>query len=179
MSDKVYLDANGVTRDSFLLARQIYDSGFKPDIIIALWRGGTPVGIVVHEFLHYKGSNCYHTVVKTSSYTGIAQQGEPVVENIDYVLARLNSQSNVLVVDDIFDSGNTAKIIKRIITRVTPNLKFATLYFKPLRNKTDFSPDYFVAETDSWLVFPHELVGLSPSEILEKDSQVHALLGLS
>ncbi len=178
MSDKVYLDSNGLTRDSFTLARQIYDSGFVPDIIIALWRGGTPVGIAVHEFLHYKGVNCYHTVVKTSSYTGIAEHEEPVVENLDYVMMRLNSQSKVLVVDDIFDSGHTAKAMKRIITRVTPNLKIATLYFKPLRNTTDFAPDYYVKETDSWLVFPHELVGLSPAEILEKDPQIHSLLGL-
>ncbi len=178
MGDKVYLDSNGLTRDSFALARRIYDSGFVPDVIIALWRGGTPVGIAVHEFLHYKGVNCYHTVVKTSSYTGIAQHGEPVVENLDYVMARLDSRSNVLVVDDIFDSGHTAEAMKRIITRVTPNVKIATLYFKPLRNKTDFAPDYHVKETDSWLVFPHELVGLSPAEILEKDPYIYSLLGL-
>ena len=41
----------------------------------------------------------------------------------------------------------------------------ATPYFKPAKNKTDRQPDYYVYETDEWLVFPHELHGLSTDEI--------------
>jgi hypothetical protein len=178
MSAKVYLDSNGITRDSFALAKRIFDSGFRPDIIIALWRGGTPVGIAVHEFLNYKGLDCYHTVVKTCSYTGIEQHGEPVIENLDYVLQRLTADSKVLVVDDIFDSGSTARVIRDQLSKVTTNLRFATLYYKPRRNTAGFKPDYYLKEVDSWLVFPHELMGLTPAEIKEKDIFVCSLLGL-
>lgn len=176
MSDKIYLDSNGLTCDSFVLARQILDSGFVPDMILAIWRGGTPVGIAVHEFLKYKGIDCYHTVIKACSYTGIAERGEPEVENLDYVMARLKPTSRVLIVDDVFDSGRTAQTLKRLITQKTSFLRFAMLYYKPARNETGFVPDYFVKETDSWLVFPHELTGLTVEEIREKKPFVYALL---
>ena len=48
-------------------------------------------------------------------------------------------------------------------------------YFKPGNNKTDRAPDYFVHETDAWLVFPHELSGLSAAEILERKPGVERL----
>ena len=50
----------------------------------------------------------------------------------------------------------------------TPHdIRIATPYFKPNKNKTDLRPDYFVHETDEWLVFPHELKGLTKEEIRE------------
>ena len=76
MSNKIYLQANQLYNDSFALAKQIYDSGFVPDALIALWRGGSPVGIAVHEFFLYKGIKFYHTIVKTVSYTGINESRE-------------------------------------------------------------------------------------------------------
>ncbi|MBT6583947.1 MAG: hypoxanthine phosphoribosyltransferase, partial [Gammaproteobacteria bacterium] len=44
-------------------------------------------------------------------------------------------------------------------------IKIATPWYKPDRNTTDIVPDFFVHETDQWLVFPHELSGLSDEEI--------------
>lgn len=179
MTDKIYLNSNELTKDSFRLAKKIYDSGFNPDVIIGLWRGGTPVGIAVHEFLHYKGVNCYHTAVKTSSYTGIDQHGATVIENLEPVLKRLTPESRVLIVDDIFDSGNTAAAVKDALSPYTNNLRFAMLYYKPQRSQHSFGPDYYLKETNEWLVFPHELMGLTPEEVREKDSELYTLLELS
>ncbi len=176
MPPKTYLSSNEVTRDSFLLANIIWSSGFRPDAIIALWRGGSPVGIAVQEFLRMKGVDCYHTIVKCSSYTGIEASHEPVVENMGYVRAVLRPNGKVLVVDDIFDTGSTARRVKLELATTTADVRFATLYFKPSRNSTPFKPDYYVRETDRWLVFPHELMDLTPDEILEKDPFVHGLL---
>jgi len=64
MAEKEYIGADELVRDSFELAARIYASGYRPDVILVLWRGGTPVGIVVHEFLLYKGVETYHTAVK-------------------------------------------------------------------------------------------------------------------
>ena len=178
MDDKVYLDSNGLTRDSFALARKIYDSGFRPDIVVALWRGGTPVGIVVQEYLHYRGVACYHTAVKTSAYTGIGQCREPVIENLDPVIARIGPGTKVLVVDDIFDSGATIRAVRERLGRTQAEIRVATLYFKPRRNTAGFGPDFYLREVDAWLVFPHELMGLTPEEIRRKDPEIHALLGL-
>jgi len=46
-------------------------------------------------------------------------------------------------------------------------VKLATLYYKPKHNVTDIEPDYFLYKTDKWLVFPHELIGLSHEEIMK------------
>jgi len=177
MSDKIYLDANNLLNDSFLLARKIYDSGFKPDCIIALWRGGTPVGIAVHEFLLRKGLKCKHTAVKTASYTGIATHGDVVIE-IDHVLDSLAPGAKVLVVDDIFDTGRTAAAVKQALSRRTSAVKFAMVYYKPARNETTLTPDFFIHITDTWLVFPHEIIGLTNDEVLEKSGILHNLLDL-
>ncbi len=176
MPQKTYLFANDITRDSFVLARKIYDSGFRPDAVLALWRGGTPIGIAIQEFLKVKGVKCYHTAVKCTSYTGIEESGEPVVENIESVMRNIGPDTKVLVVDDIFDTGRTAKCMRDVLTRRTPHVRIATLYFKPSRNTTDMVPDYYVHSTDKWIVFPHEIDGLTEDEIREKDAFLHHLL---
>jgi hypoxanthine phosphoribosyltransferase len=59
MVEKEFIRADDLVRESFDLAKRIYDSGFIPDVLLVLWRGGTPVGIVIHEFLLYKGIETY------------------------------------------------------------------------------------------------------------------------
>jgi uncharacterized protein len=75
---------------SFLLARQIFDSGFIPDALIVLWRGGTPIGVVIHEFLEYQGDhNVPHRDQSGDVYAGIGHRREPRVEQIDRLLVHL------------------------------------------------------------------------------------------
>jgi hypothetical protein len=45
-------------------------------------------------------------------------------------------------------------------------VRVATAYYKPARNTTTRVPDYYVRSTEQWLVFPHELLGLTHEEIL-------------
>jgi len=47
-------------------------------------------------------------------------------------------------------------------------MRVACLYFKPSANKTDIVPEYYLHETEDWLVFPHELAGLTTEEISKK-----------
>ncbi len=176
MPEKIFLTPDQLINDSFILAKQIYDSGFEPDIIIVLWRGGTPVGMAVHEFLLYKGVKSYHTVIKTESYTGIGTRAEVRIEHIDALLSTVAPNSKVLVIDDIFDSGKTMHKVHELLQQKTPHIKLATLYYKPHANLTDLVPDYYVTETAQWIVFPHELMDLTPEEILRKDPRIAALL---
>ena len=53
--EKVYIGAEELLADSFRLAEQIYKSGFRPNFIVGVWRGGTPVGIAVQEYLDFAG----------------------------------------------------------------------------------------------------------------------------
>jgi len=176
MPNKIYLSANDLLLDSFQLGKQVLDSGWRPDVLIALWRGGTPVGVAVHELLLYRGIPTLHMAVKCQSYTGLGQRGEVVFENTAAIFAQIQPNHRVLVVDDIFDSGNTARAALRLLAPHTAEVRLATLYWKPNANVTDLRPHYHVRETDAWIVFPHELEGLSPDNIRQKDPALHALL---
>jgi len=176
MAEKAFIRADDLVRDSFSLAKQIFDSGYVPDVLLVLWRGGTPVGIVIHEFLLYKGINTYHTVLKAASYVGIGERAEPSIEYVDTLLERVTPESRVLVVDDIFDSGSTMKMVTELLTPSVAEIKIATLYYKPDANTTEITPDYYGRQTDRWIVFPHELMDLSPEEIRAKDNVVADLI---
>lgn len=172
--DKVYISANDLLVDSFRLAQKIYDSGFRPDFIIGVWRGGAPVGIAIQEYLEYVGIHTDHIAIRTSSYYGINKQDKTVrVHGLDYIIDNVNAEHQVLLVDDVFDSGRSIRaIFDKLRARARRNMpetmRVATPWYKPAKNVTDITPDYYVHETDAWLVFPHELVGLTPEEILAK-----------
>lgn len=176
MVPKQYIPPQQLVRDSFALARRIVDSGYRPDALLVLWRGGTPVGIVIHEFLLYKGIDAYHTVVKATSYNGIERRSEPVIENLDHVMAAIMPNSNVLVIDDIFDSGRTLQKVCRHLGAITPHVRTATLYVRDGHNETDLEPDFFHSTTDQWIVFPHELIGLTLEDIRSKDPYIHGVV---
>ena len=78
MSEKLYLDAQELLEDSFQLAANIYTSGFRPTFIIAVWRGGAPIGLAVQEFLSYVGVATDHIAIRTSSYEKIDQRSRTV-----------------------------------------------------------------------------------------------------
>ncbi|MBL7114873.1 MAG: hypoxanthine phosphoribosyltransferase [Kiritimatiellae bacterium] len=172
MVQKEYIDPNKLLRDSFLLARKIYDSGYRPTVILVLWRGGTPIGIVVHEFLAYKGLETYHTVIKAESYKGIEQRIEPHIENLDCIVNQIPKDAHVLIVDDIFDSGQTTQAVRDALAEKTKEVRIATLYVRKGHHTSALKPDFYIREFDHWLVFPHELSGLSPEEIANKQPAI-------
>ena len=49
--DKLFIQPAALLKDSFKLAWQVYESGYRPNYIIGVWRGGAPIGIAVQEFL--------------------------------------------------------------------------------------------------------------------------------
>ena len=98
--------------DSFRLADQIYRSGFQPHFIVGVWRGGAPVGIAVQEYLDYMGVETDHIAIRTSSYYGIDQQNKEVrVHGLNYIIDNVNADDQLLLVDDVFDSGRSLSLI--------------------------------------------------------------------
>ena len=177
MGNKIYLAADDYLRDSFRLARLILDSGWVPDDLIALWRGGAPVGVTVHEFFYYHGLRPRHRVLKCQSYTGIeTRRHEVVFENADAIFSSVVPGSRVLIIDDVFDTGNTARAVFEQLKPFNADVRLATVYWKPNENQTSLKPDFHVRETSDWIVFPHELDGLTPDEVKLKDPAVYALL---
>lgn len=177
MEAKEYISADHLVRDSFLLAKDVYESGFIPEVLVCLWRGGTPVGIVVHEYLLFKGIKTNHIAIKAESYIGIKERGNVDVENVDAFVSGLPSDSRVLIVDDIFDTGYTLAKVCEQFARRTKQVRTATLYFKQRSHADGLAPDYFLRETNRWVVFPHEIVGLTAEEIKCKDPELAQVLG--
>ncbi|MDD5707234.1 MAG: phosphoribosyltransferase family protein, partial [Kiritimatiellae bacterium] len=144
MCAKRYVSADGLTRDSFRLARRVLDSGWRPDVMVTLWRGGAPVGIALHEFFNYLGCRTEHVVVKCASYTGIGKSGVLRAELTQSALRVIRKERRVLLVDDIFDTGKTAMHMRRKLTQRGAQVRIATLYWKPSNNRTSGRPDYFI-----------------------------------
>ena len=170
---KVYISAQQLMEDSLELGRQVLESGFKPNYIVGVWRGGTPVGITVQELLDFYGIETDHISIRTSSYHGMQNRDENNavrVHGLSYLTRQMNFDDSLLIVDDVFDTGLSVKAIidylkKRSRRNMPQDVRVATAYFKPDRNRTDFKPDYCAHATNEWLVFPHELEGLTLNEI--------------
>ena len=182
LMEKLFISADDLLIDSFKLADRIYRSGFRPHFIVGVWRGGAPVGIAVQEYLDYVGIKTDHIAIRTSSYQGIGQQAKEVrVHGLNYIIDNVNAGDQLLLVDDVFDSGRSVvAILDELKLKTRANLpqtiRVATPWYKPERNRTHLTPDYYIHETDRWLVFPHELSGLSPEEISESKPDIAALL---
>ena len=168
--------------DSFKLARQIYLSGFRPKFIVGVWRGGTPVGIAVQEFLDFVGVKTDHFAIRTSSYLGPKKQSKVVrVHGLDYLIENINAEDQLLIVDDVFDSGRSvaailAELEKRMRKNMPQTIKVATPWYNPDRNTTGIAPDFYMHKTNIWLVFPHELSGFTLEEIAEGKPEVAEIL---
>jgi hypoxanthine phosphoribosyltransferase len=170
--EKLFIQADELLSDSFKLAWQVYESGYRPNYIIGVWRGGAPIGIAVQEFLDVLGVPSDHIAIRTSHYKGIDERDSQVqVYGLNYIIKQVESEDSLLIVDDVHDTGiSIQKIILDLQTackKNTPEIKVATPYFKPMKNKTDRKPDFYLHETEKWLVFPHELEGLSMDEIIQ------------
>ncbi len=179
--DKIVLSAQDLLEDSFRLGLRVLESGFEPTMIIAIWRGGTPVGMAVQEIMAYCGIESDHIAIRTSSYTGVDERGAVAVHGLNYIIKKICHDDRVLIVDDVFDTGNTIKAVidelrRRARDNTPEDIRVAVPWYKPERNETDIMPDYFIREAAEWLVFPHELDALSPEELRQERPQIAAIV---
>jgi uncharacterized protein len=183
---KRFVAANDLLRDSFRLAARISDSGFEPDFLVGLWRGGSAVGIAVQEGLEFLGVKTDHIAIRTS-YRGAASYDEMVskadairVHGLQYLLENLCSHHSMLIVDDVYSTGSSVKaVIDQLASKTRRNLpndiRIATVWFRP-GEKTLRVPDYYVHETDEWLVLPYELSGLSVEELRANRPELSSII---
>ena len=179
---KVYLTAQGLLEDSFKLAQIVFKSGFEPTFIIAVWRGGAPIGIAVQEYLQFHGIQTDHIAIRTSSYSGIDNQSREVkVSGLDYLIKTMQYTDRLLIVDDVFDTGRSVEaIINQLTDKLRLNtpedIRIAVPYYKPSRNQISREPDFVVHETADWLKYPHSLEGLDKTEMQEKRPQIYDII---
>jgi len=182
MMNKSFVTADDLLLDSFRLAAQVYESGFRPDFLVGLWRGGSAVGIAVQEGLDHFGVETDHIAIRTS-YRGqqfyskmVDKAGAIRVHGLRYLHERVSSHHSMLIVDDAYSSGSSVNaVIEQLRRKARRNLphdiRIATVWYRPTE-RTVRPPDFFVHETTDWLVLPYELAGLSIEELRAQKSEI-------
>ena len=184
---KQFISEQSLLEDAYQLGVNIFNDGFRPTFIVGLWRGGSSVGIAVQECLQYLGVETDHIALRTS-YRGAARYEQMLqdpsteirVHGTQYLLETLNADDQLLIVDDVYSSGlNVKAVIDRLgqrLKRNTPDhIRVAVPWYKPTRQRTDRSPDYYLHTTNDWLVMPYELTGLTDAEIAHHKPYITAL----
>ena len=184
---KRFIEEQQLLEDSCRLARQIYVSGFRPDLIAGVWRGGSAVGIYVHECLQYLGVESDHIAVRTS-YRGrddyfrqLEQGGEMRAHGLQYLFENLRADNSLLIVDDVYSTGrNVNAILDRLRRHNGRNMagqwRVAAPYYRSVPGSNNPPPDYFLQETADWLVMPYELTGISRAEMAAHKPWIMPLL---
>lgn len=141
------------------LSRRIVASGFQPEVVVAIARGGLlPAGAIAYG-LGVK--NC--GAINMEFYTGIgavldAPEVLPPALDMEYLDGR-----RVLLVDDVADSGRTLRMAVDMLRERGADVRSVTIYTKPA---TIIQPDYAWRDTDLWIDFPWS----SQGSVIEQDA---------
>ena len=126
---KKYIREKVLIQDSFKLAIKIFNSQFKPDFLVGLWRGGSTVGIYVQECLQHLGVQTDHISIRTSyqgepDYRDRIEKGREIrAHGLQYLLENLNHDQKLLIVDDVYGSGSSINaVIKQLSERLKKNM---------------------------------------------------------
>lgn len=184
---KRYIKEQELLEDSYRLAVQIKQSGFRPDFIVGVWRGGSTVGIYVQECLQYLGVETDHIAIRTS-YRGhddyfrqLEQGSEMRAHGLQYLFENLNADDALLIVDDVYSTGrNVHAVIDRLQHKnkrnMSKDVRIAAPYYRAVADNTNPAPDFFLHETSDWLVLPYELTGINRDQLEAHKSWIVPLL---
>ncbi len=132
------------------LADRIRRSRYKPDLIVAISRGGWIPGRIMSDLLDKSDI----ATIKVEHYVDIYKTlKEPKITQPLPIDVR---GKKILLVDDIADSGHSLKLVKdHLLKQGATDVKICALYSKPWSKVT---PDFYARMTDAWICFPHEIL---------------------
>ena len=144
----LHLSWDDVQRLVEVVAGKIEASGFQPDMVVAISRGGFDPARILCDQLSIRRL----ASVQVEAYDGMVKRPEPVV--VLPVNADLKWKK-VLVVDDVSDSGaSIVKAKEHAMEKEASDVRVATVHIKPW---SKFIPDYYAESVDKWVVYPWEL----------------------
>lgn len=149
---KTYISDENVWTMCQNIYAQLEQDNFCPDLLIGVARGGlVPLAYLASEKLL---NNRNTRTINVQSYSDEKKRATIQITSPFYT-QDLQHIKSILVIDDLVDTGNTIHEILLMLKKDLPNatIKVATLFYKP---KSIIKPDYFVAETKDWIVFPWE-----------------------
>jgi len=130
------------------LAKMIKRSGFKPDILIGVSRGGLIPLAILSDKLGVESE-----IVGVKYYCGVKETKEKP-EITQPILSNLSGKK-VLVIDDVADIGHSLQLVKKYVQeRGVKEVRLCTLHYKPW---SVVKPEYFVEETEAWIIYPWEV----------------------
>ena len=143
MADKLIIDWKEYNLITEKLAVQIYQSGFKPDMLIGIMRGGAPIIDVLSRIFKLK---CAYLAVESYSGKGIEDQQGELVFSREMSSTVQDMKGNILLCDDLSDTPLKGNI---------KDIKTAVLWKK---KDSTFEPDFCAQKLDSnpWIVQPFE-----------------------
>jgi len=148
------------------LASRIKESGFKPDLIVGVSRGGWVPGRILSDLL----ANAHTANIKIEFYVGIGKTTrrpevtQPISEDI--------SDKRILVVDDVADTGESLLVaLEHVRDRGAYDIRTVTVYYKP---HSKFKPDFFAQTTSHWIIFPWERLEATQLLIQEAKSRAES-----
>ena len=147
-------------------AKKICQSGFKPDVIVGVTRGGWVPARILSDLLEIPNL----ATVRVEFYFGVAEtRNEPALTQ--GVSARVLGKKT-LVVDDVADTGRSLQLVKEhLLQQGAAEVQIATLYYKPL---SAAKPDYYEKKTLRWVVFPWDMKETA-RKIVEKHQNKSAI----
>jgi len=130
------------------LARRIKSSGYSPQVIVGVSRGGWPPARVMSDLL--ENPNLANMKVEFYKNIGVTAQRPKITQPVtSEVIGK-----RVLVVDDVADSGQSLRIAERHLRQKgAQEIRVCTLYLKP---KSIFKPNHYAKTTSKWIIFPWE-----------------------
>ena len=121
---------------------------YNVDIIVGIARGGLIPAVRMSHIM----DNILMRVMDVKFYTDIERHTE--MPEITVPLTEPVQGKNVLIVDDVADTGKTLKVVKEdIIQKGARDVRIAVIAKKP---KSIVDPDYYIFQTDKWIIFPWE-----------------------
>ena len=145
----LFLSWGDVQRLSEELADKVAESGFRPDVLVAVSRGGFDPARILSDQLGVRRLASLQVVY----YTGVNERSE--VPEVRYPLNTDVRGLRVLVVDDVADSGNSLRLVREYVEGLgAAEVRVATLHHKPW---SVYRPDYYAEEVEEWIIYPWEV----------------------
>jgi hypoxanthine phosphoribosyltransferase len=146
--DYLILSWRDVYTHCLQLSERIVNSGFIPDVIVGIARGGWIPARILSDVLYATSLQN----IRIEYYTDVAAKGkEP---KITQPLTGSMKNKNILLVDEVADTGDTLQhAIDHVNALGAKSVRSAVLHYKPT---SIVKPDFFMVETTSWTVYPWE-----------------------
>jgi hypoxanthine phosphoribosyltransferase len=171
---KRFLPVDKERDNGFIMASWLNHFGFRPNVLYTTLRGGTTMASAIAEWYKIQPdkSTIIYAAISAHSYTGIEKREELRIEGNTYPFKDLRPDDKVLLVDDIYDSGNTIdKVAREILTQgiKRENLKIVVHSLRSDKEHPgQITPDYWCEEITEWTVYGHyELEDLTEEELQE------------